>query len=98
MSIRDYINIVEAFGRKGVADAGPSVREPTDLTIRDKVAHARNYGDAHSYASENNPIQLSHGDPQHIQDRHDQHHERLQNEWENWHQQGYISPNTPSVQ
>jgi hypothetical protein len=91
-SIREYINIVEAFGRRGVEPAGPSVREPLDRNVKDAVSHARKYPDAHSYASENNPIQLSHGDPQHIQDRHDQHHQRLQNQWENWREQGYISP------
>lgn len=88
--LRRLINIVEAFGRKGVLPGAPTGNRELRYSHDPDVLRARRYRSAQEYADDNTSIAWLNTDPPHIKQRHDAEHARLANRWLQWQRQGYI--------
>ena len=99
MSIRQHIDLVEAFGqamgrpvfgRKGIMDPAASPSEPTNPETLAALDNARRYPSAEAYAVDNNPIEYMNTDPPHIQAMSERNHNQLVARWNHWKEMGLI--------
>jgi hypothetical protein len=88
--LRTYIDLVEAFGRKGVIDTPASPEPPFNLAKRAEMEKCRRYASAEAYDDAENPYYpVQSYDPATIRANAQAESDRLKAQWNHWKQLGY---------